>query len=236
MTDSQSLMSSGHAWDEALQAKPSGIKEPPRYERKKAETRGRIYRAALKLFAEQGLAATSVDEIVAAADVAKGTFFNYFRSKELVFAFFIEIQLEKVAEAVEEARKGKQSVRTVLHRAFRRLGGEIGVSPHLAQALIAGIVGNDVARETVAGGMADARQLLAEILRLGQERGQVRTDRTAPTMSLSFQQAVLGTLVAWAIRPQVRLAALLDASFEDYWACVAARRASRETQYAAKRV
>jgi AcrR family transcriptional regulator len=200
----------------------SKTQDIPRYERKKAETRERIYRAALNLFGEKGLSATSVDEIVQVADVAKGTFFNYFRSKEQVFAFFIEIQLAKVADAAEQARKGHQSIRGVLHRAFRRLGKEIGGSPLLARALVSGILGNEVARETVAAGMADARQLLASILRLGQQRGQVRTDRSALRMSLSFQQAVLGTLVAWAIRPQAKLTGLLDACFEDYWACVGA--------------
>ncbi len=206
----------------------------PRYERKKAETRERIYRAALKLFAEKGLSATSVDEIVQSADVAKGTFFNYFGSKEQVFAYFIEIQLAKVAEAVEGA-KGQQSIRAVLHRAFRRLGEEIGGSPLLARALVSGILGNEVARETVAAGMAEARQSLASILRLGQERGQVRTDRSALRMSLAFQQAVLGTLVVWAIWPQGKLVGLLDASFEDYWMCAGAQKSLRETRYAPRK-
>jgi AcrR family transcriptional regulator len=43
--------------------------------------------AAERLFVDQGVAATSVDEIVAAAEVAKGTFYLHFQSKEqLLFA------------------------------------------------------------------------------------------------------------------------------------------------------
>lgn len=224
MTDSQSTSSNGHLSDGALLANPSEIKELPRYERKKAQTRERIYRAAMKLFAERGLAATTVDEIVAVADVAKGTFFNYFSSKEQVFGLFVEIQLGKLAEAAEEARKAEHSIRDVLHRAFQRVGMEVSSSPLLARALVAAILGNDVARETVAAGMANGRRLLAEILRLGQMRGQVTSYRSTRAMSLAFQEALFGALVLWAIRPQASLSTFLDASFTDYWTCIAARK------------
>jgi AcrR family transcriptional regulator len=223
MTASQSTTSYGHMIGLAFSTRPSRIQGLPRYERKKLQTRERIYRAALNLFAERGLAATTVDQITEVADVAKGTFFNYFRSKEQVFGYFIELQLGKVGEALEEVRKGKP-VGAVLRKAFRRLAGEVGTSPNLARALIAAVLGNDIARETVANGMAQSRQLLTRILTIGQAREQVRGDRRVTTMSLAFQQALFGTLVLWAIRPQAKLATLLDASFEDYWACIAAER------------
>jgi len=53
-----------------------------RRERKKQETRTRLMEAALTLFRENGYTATTVEEITERADVAKGTFFNYFASKE----------------------------------------------------------------------------------------------------------------------------------------------------------
>jgi len=224
MTDSQSIISNSHPLDGALLAKSSEFKGLPRYERKKAQTRERIYRAALKLFAERGLSATTVDEIVAVAHVAKGTFFNYFGSKEQIFGLFVEIQLGKLAEAAEEARKTERSIRDVLHRAFQGLGMEVSSSPLLARALVAAILGNDAARETVAAGMADGRRLLAEILRLGQKRGHVTSYRSTRAMSLAFQEALFGALVLWAIRPQASLSAFLDASFTNYWTCIAAQK------------
>lgn len=224
MTDSQSISSNGHRLDGTLLDKPSETKELPRYERKKAQTRERIYRAAMKLFAERGLAATTVDEIVAVADVAKGTFFNYFHSKEQIFGLFVEIQHGKLAKAIEEARKAEHSIHDVLRRVFQRLGMEVSSSPLLARALVAAILGNDAARETVAAGMAEGRRLLAEILRLGQERDQITSNRSTRAMSLAFQEALFGALVLWAIRPQASLATFLDASFADYWTCIQARR------------
>lgn len=60
-------------------------------ERKKEQVRAALYREALLLFASKGFAATSVDNIVAAADVSRSTFFRYFPSKEaVVFAGYDE--------------------------------------------------------------------------------------------------------------------------------------------------
>ncbi|QAY65836.1 TetR/AcrR family transcriptional regulator [Paenibacillus protaetiae] len=53
-------------------------------EEKKLETKNRILEAAMCLFAEQGFEATTVAQITEAAGVAKGTFFNYFKTKEEV--------------------------------------------------------------------------------------------------------------------------------------------------------
>jgi AcrR family transcriptional regulator len=53
--------------------------------RKKIQTRLALARAAMQLFEERGYAATSVDDIAAAANVSRRTFFRYFSAKEEVF-------------------------------------------------------------------------------------------------------------------------------------------------------
>ena len=53
-----------------------------RRERKKQENQRRILEAALQLFETQGVEAITIDAIAEAADVSRGTFFNYFPTKE----------------------------------------------------------------------------------------------------------------------------------------------------------
>ncbi|WP_243741661.1 TetR family transcriptional regulator [Actinomycetospora succinea] len=50
--------------------------------RKKARTRAELQRHALRLFRDRGFAATTADDIAAAADVSRSTFFRYFPTKE----------------------------------------------------------------------------------------------------------------------------------------------------------
>lgn len=53
-------------------------------ERKKLAAWRAISAAALRLFEEQGFEATTIEQIAAAANVSRATFFNYFASKEAV--------------------------------------------------------------------------------------------------------------------------------------------------------
>ena len=85
-----------------------------RRERKKDETRHRIFHAAIDLFREKGFEQTTVDDITEQADVAKGTFFNYFRRKEAVLAFLSETRLQAIEENAEaflaEARPAREKL------------------------------------------------------------------------------------------------------------------------------
>src|SRR3982074_609997 len=76
-----------------------------RRERRSAETRERLFRASLDLFAQKGFAETTVEDITEAADVGKGTFFNYFPSKDHILLAFGEMQLSKLEATIEVARR-----------------------------------------------------------------------------------------------------------------------------------
>ena len=53
---------------------------------KRGHTRARLTHAALRLMSERGIGATSVSEITAAADLANGTFYLYFKDKAEIVA------------------------------------------------------------------------------------------------------------------------------------------------------
>ena len=62
-------------------------RKPGLRELKKARTRAEIQRQALLLFQRQGYAATTVEQIAAAAEVSQSTFFRYFPTKEDVVLY-----------------------------------------------------------------------------------------------------------------------------------------------------
>ena len=54
------------------------------------KTKRKIFETSMKLFAEKGYEATSIEEITATVGVAKGTLYYHFSSKEEIFNFLIE--------------------------------------------------------------------------------------------------------------------------------------------------
>ena len=70
-------------------AKPAAATAAPGLrERKRQQTRERLTRVAMALFLERGFEATTLDDIAAAADISRRSFFHYFGSKEdVVFAW-----------------------------------------------------------------------------------------------------------------------------------------------------
>ena len=84
-----------------LPVRSRGEKRGNRRERHRAETRERLYRAALELFAERGFLETTVEDITESADVGKGTFFNYFPTKEHILAEFGGERTAAVERALE---------------------------------------------------------------------------------------------------------------------------------------
>ncbi|WP_433252737.1 TetR/AcrR family transcriptional regulator [Streptosporangium sp. CA-135522] len=70
---------------------------------RRAETRLRLFTAAVEVIAEQGYTAATVDAIAERAGVAKGTVFYNFGSKEALFAALLEHGIERLAAALDEA-------------------------------------------------------------------------------------------------------------------------------------
>ncbi len=97
---------------------------------RRTRTRRRLVDAAVSLLRDRGLSETSVEDIVRAAGVAKGTFYLYFDSKDGVINAVAERLVEDVGHIVEEAlaERGRSPVERVL-----ALGGavsQVGREPY----------------------------------------------------------------------------------------------------------
>src|SRR5215467_8879126 len=115
-----------HERREQVRPLPSG-----RRERRRAETREKLFRAAMKLFAERGFFETTTEDITDAADVGQGTSFNYFPTKQHVLTVLSEKQIEKVMHARKEAEAGKAPIHDVLNELMHAIAQEPGKSQAL---------------------------------------------------------------------------------------------------------
>ena len=73
------------------------------------KTKRKIFETSMKLFAEKGYDATSIEEITATVGVAKGTLYYHFSSKEEIFKFLVEegVKLLKNSRAIKTAKLTK---------------------------------------------------------------------------------------------------------------------------------
>lgn len=173
-----------------------------RRERRSAETRERLYRAALRLFAERGFQETTVEDITEAADVGKGTFFNYFKTKEHVLAAFGSERIAALERALEQARAGKGPILDVLRDLAVNVAGQSKESPALLRAIFAAHATSAPVRAQLQKRMQTTRRLLAEIFSLAQHRGEVRRDLSAMDLASRTQIVFVGLTLAWAVVPE----------------------------------
>lgn len=192
-----------------------------RRERRAAETRLRLFRAALQLFADRGFSSVTVGDITEAADVGKGTFFNYFETKDHVLGVIAEVQLARIREAVKSAASGRHTIASTVHHLFLRLAEEPGRSPYLARAVIASFLASEVVRELIKRQMAEARSLIAEVIAQGQRRGEIDPRLKRNDVALQLQQAILGTVLVWSLHGEPELNAWIENSFRHFWRAIA---------------
>jgi AcrR family transcriptional regulator len=184
-----------------------------RRERRRAETRERIYRAALTIFAERGFFEATVEDITEAADVGKGTFFNYFPTKEHVLATFGEERVAAVQRALETAKTGEEPVLPILKELATSLAGQSGENPALLRAIYAANATCAPVRAGLQERMLRGRRLLAQIFALAQKRGEVRRDLSAPALARFTQVVFFGVTLSWSMVPDTTL----TKTAEDVW-------------------
>jgi AcrR family transcriptional regulator len=147
-----------------------------RRERKKRELRTRIYETARQLFLEHGFEATTVAEIAEAADVAQGTFFNHFSSKQAVLAEItsevsdhlhglVDAQLARPVSALERIAGFADAVADELSRARE-----------LARDVVIELMQSGARSGEAYPYLAGVHAPFTEMLRDGQAKEEVRSD------------------------------------------------------------
>jgi AcrR family transcriptional regulator len=185
-----------------------------RRERHRTETRERLFRAALRLFAERGYLHTTVEDITEAADVGKGTFFNYFPTKEHVLATFGDERIAVIERAAKEARKTKGHVLPVIKNLATYLAGLSAESPALLRSIYAANASCAPVRAEMQKRIHAGRRLMTEMFAIAQRRGEIRRDRSAADLARLTQLVFHGVTLAWALSPDSGLLQTTEAVWD----------------------
>lgn len=192
--------------------------QPGRRERKRMATREKLFHTALRLFAERGFPNTTIEDITEAADVGKGTFFNYFPTKEHVLRFFAEQQLARVDGWVQMAIKSTAPAKQVMRRLVTTATDLPGANPELMRAMLGAFLAQEEIRVFIRGQLVYGRAKVAEYLAKAQERGEIRQDISPEILARTFQQSMFGTMLFWSLNQDLPLHEYVDVEFEVTWA------------------
>ncbi len=179
-----------------------------RVQRRQARTRAGLIAAAQRLFAAKGIEATTIAEIAEEADIAVGSFYNYFETKEELLTALLASALgeqlallqERQAEVADPAEKI-----SVAHRHLVRLAaGE----PNLAWLLVRFEVPHRIGQAAL--GEPARQDLLAgiEAGRFTLENPEVALQASAGALLAVIHSVLLGELdpncdvehAAWVLR------------------------------------
>jgi len=203
-----------------------------RRQRRSAEIRERLFRAALSLFAQKGFAETTVEDITEAADVGKGTFFNYFPSKDHILIAFGEMQLAKLEAAITEVRRTQEPIQQFLRSLGARMTQEPARNPEIMRALLLAFLSTTRVREAMLDLQKRVQDLHTEMILLGQERGEIRGDLPAEEIAYAFRQTIFGTVLIWSLRGDATLNTRIESAFNLLWTGMASRPGASKPQAA----
>jgi AcrR family transcriptional regulator len=158
----------------------------------KVERRQKILNHARDVFARHGYHDAKIDDIVAAAGIARGTFYLYFEDKRTVFEEIVDRAFAQIGMAIVRVDP-KDTGRTVadqVHENIRRIVGTLLEDRPTTKILLADAVGLDPAFDRKLRSFSEiVENLLVESLREGQELGVV-----APGDARMFAYLILGAM------------------------------------------
>jgi TetR/AcrR family transcriptional regulator, transcriptional repressor for nem operon len=161
-------------------------------------SRERIVERAAELFAERGIAATSVDEVLAAAGAGKGQFYHYFRGRDELAAAAVGYRCAQVIAGLTQAL-GDVSSLAGLERALWAFAAgfeEMGMPGCPIGTLAAEVSGrNEEARVQAAAGFDAWERLLAGVLERMREHGELRAGAEPAVLATGLLASIEGGMV-----------------------------------------
>ncbi len=168
--------------------------------RRVGDKRGRILKAAVKVFARKGFHETKVAEIARAAGVADGTIYLYFKNKDDLLISVFEEHIDRLnADLRRDLHTFDDTAEKVRHIVRCQLG-VVHAERDLAEVLSITLrQSNRFLRQFAAPKFSDYLTIIAEVIAEGQRRGEVREDVAPRVVARALFGALDGLLMTWAL-------------------------------------
>jgi AcrR family transcriptional regulator len=176
----------------------------PRRERKKRAVRERLLAEAQRLFLARGVAAVSAAEIAEAADVAAGTFFNHFPTKDALVGELAAGVLAPLARCLEPAPSAPPPAERAA-AFFAEAAGVLGRARAESGELLVALLRASAVGEAALDPGARLRRAWSQLLFESQRRGEVRCEGEAAFLAELVVGAFSASLLHWLRDPRYPL-------------------------------
>lgn len=167
---------------------------------KKRLTQARLVEAALHCFSEDGYEATTVEAITRRAGVAKGTFFNYFRTKADVLLHVGAVQEEWMLQQIDQIDRPRvDSIVDTLIELMVATATRLPLSRPLVRAMFQATLQTPEESDTQVSHFARVGMALIPLCELGQRRQELTTRLSAYEIASLIMQTYSSILLTWAL-------------------------------------
>jgi len=167
--------------------------------------RDNLLSQGVALLMRQGYHGTGLKEILDAVQIPKGSFYNYFGSKERFAADVIQHYIEPFIRQLDgHLRNPEIDALSALNRYFDELIAALEAAHFQGGCLLGNLMGevgdtSDLCRESLQAAVHRYRDLLAQGLGIAQRQGTVRADKAAEAMADLLVDAWQGALLRMKI-------------------------------------
>jgi AcrR family transcriptional regulator len=139
---------------------------------------------------------------------------------------FSDMQIAKLQAAIDGVSQSREPMPSFLRTLGLDMTVEPARNPSIVRALLQANLSSSPVREIMRGNHARSHALLARLIQVGQERGEVRNDLPAAEIAHVFRQTVFGTLLLWSVYGDSSLPQRIHAAFDLLWNGLAPREAA----------
>ena len=169
-------------------------------QRRGADKRSRILKAAVRVFAREGFHGARIAEIARVAGVADGTIYLYFRNKEDLLLSLFEEHVGRLNAMLRDGLASLPATSSRVEHGVRCQVGLVEDRRDLAEVLSVTLrQSNRFLRQFAGPTFTEYLEILAEVVADGQRRGEIDARLSPMVVARALFGALDGLMLTWAL-------------------------------------